>query len=65
MKTTDKEWEEYHSDLAAFECRMDMVKPKREEYEEEKDFDKAMCEWQMSMFCDGPVKPGQEYANNH
>lgn len=65
MRATQSDWNEYYSDLAAFEARMEMVKPKIEDYDDEKDFDKAMNEWMMSMFCDGPVKPNADYANNH
>lgn len=64
MKPTQSAWEEYYADLAAFEARMEMVKPKKEEYDDEKAFDKAMNEWFMSLHCDAPNSPDSEFSNN-
>jgi hypothetical protein len=58
------EWDKYESDLRSHREYMNRRKPKREQYGSDLEFDKALSEWEMILFCDAPNKPGYFIANN-
>lgn len=65
------EMDSYYQELAAWECYMDEIKPKIEDYTSAvyggfctEFYQKDLKEWEMKRFCDGPNKPGYYRAKN-
>jgi len=63
-KPTQEDWENYYADLREHERYMEEIKPSPDDFDDSKDFDKAMTEWHQKLFCDAPNKPGYSWANN-
>jgi hypothetical protein len=57
-------WQEYYKALQVFNERMEEIKPRRELFSREGDFNRAMAEWNMDLSCNAPNKPGYYRANN-
>jgi hypothetical protein len=63
--TTDAQWSEYYLQLKIHETNMERTKPRVRDFEDSRNYDKAVNEWHKKLFMDAPNKPGYDYANNH
>lgn len=62
--TTKEQWDKYYADLKAHEDYCESIKPKKEDYGIYQQYENALSEWHMKLFCDAPNKPGYDFANN-
>ena len=62
-----EEWsamDQYEKDLKDFLEMMEAKKPDPEDFDTQEGYNKAMAEWNMSLSCDRPNKPGYYRAAN-
>ena len=62
-----EEWtamDQYEKDLKEFLARMEEEKPRPQDYDDPKEYEKDKAEWDMALSCDRPNKPGYYRANN-
>jgi hypothetical protein len=57
-------WQEYYKALQEFNEQMLERKPKREHFDVESEYQRALDWWSTCLSCDAPNKPGYYRANN-
>jgi hypothetical protein len=57
-------WENYFAQKASFEKMMNEIKPTRENFATDEEFQAQMREWKQSLSMDAPNEPGYFRANN-
>lgn len=62
--TTQEQWDRYAEELKKHKEYYDSIKPKREDFETQDQFNSTLSEWQMNESCFAPNKPGYYRANN-
>lgn len=63
--TEEIAWRAYEQQKKAHDAAREKVRPKREDFTNEHDYEKAHSTWVWESCVDAPNKPGYEYANNH
>lgn len=62
--TTQAQWDRYNDELIEHQIYCDKIRPKRENFETQVEYDAAFSEWQKILFMDAPNEPGYYRANN-
>lgn len=57
-------WGRYEKELEAHVQHMEDIKPLRENFDTDIDFERAMSNWQMEYAMNKPNEPGYFWANN-
>lgn len=62
--TTQEQWDLYNQYTKAHKEYFESIKPEREDFETQDQFNKSMSEWSMNESCSRPNKPNHYSANN-
>lgn len=62
--TEEIQWRAYNDQKAAHDTAREKVRPKREDFMNDADYNAAHQKWVWESSVDAPNKPGYEFANN-